>query len=87
MVQMTTREMIEALRVEMMMMAEERGSLLHPDVIRISQKLDVLIGQVQQAHFQAYRAKLMRNKWLIRPLWASFYRYKSRAARLSRYYF
>ncbi|GMA61957.1 aspartyl-phosphate phosphatase Spo0E family protein [Alicyclobacillus fastidiosus] len=81
----TIREKIELLRTQMMRVAEEQGSLTHPDVLAISERLDVLICEVQSARFHLYRTKAT-NRATVRPLWASFYRYKARIERLARSY-
>jgi hypothetical protein len=39
-------ETVNELRKKMILMAEEKGSLTHPEVVRISQRLDVLIMKV-----------------------------------------
>ncbi|MFD1673212.1 Spo0E family sporulation regulatory protein-aspartic acid phosphatase [Alicyclobacillus fodiniaquatilis] len=48
-----TGEMIEFLRSKMLQLADQHGSLTHPDVIAASQRLDYFIVSVQKAAFSA----------------------------------
>ncbi|MFB5192460.1 aspartyl-phosphate phosphatase Spo0E family protein [Alicyclobacillus fastidiosus] len=85
MTETTIRDNIELLRTQMVRVAEEQGSLTHPDVLAISERLDVLICEAQAERFHSYRTN-MKKRTMVRPLWASFYRYKSRIERLARMY-
>jgi hypothetical protein len=53
-----TEEIVEHLREKMMRLAEERGSLTHPDVIAVSQQLDLFFVQIQRRGLET-----MTNSW------------------------
>jgi len=41
-------ERVEYLRRKMIVLAEEKGSLVHPEVVSVSQELDVFLVQIQR---------------------------------------
>ncbi|MCF8567848.1 aspartyl-phosphate phosphatase Spo0E family protein [Alicyclobacillus tolerans] len=55
---------VEYLRNKMIRMAENRGSLAHPDVIAVSQQLDNLIVHIQRRRLEVNtypKLNIMRN--------------------------
>ncbi|GMA65458.1 aspartyl-phosphate phosphatase Spo0E family protein [Alicyclobacillus fastidiosus] len=72
---------VEELRSQMIKIAEDRGSLTHPDVIAASQRLDVFINRIQAKRFKVYSLRYSKNNRLtIRPFWTAC---KIRVERLS----
>ncbi|MFD1675599.1 Spo0E family sporulation regulatory protein-aspartic acid phosphatase [Alicyclobacillus fodiniaquatilis] len=67
----TRSETVEHLRALLIKTAEERGSLTHPDVIVISQKLDRLLNEVQ----------FKNTRSIMDSFWHPFYRYMSQGGR------
>lgn len=63
---------VDELRESMIRLAEEKGSLTHPDVVKMSQRLDVLIAEIQAKRFDDYRAEMAKNKRRVRPLWPTY---------------
>jgi len=70
----TPEEMIEYLKHKMVCVAEEKGSLTHPDVVAISQRLDLFLVQVQRSRLAAY-TNPKRNVSFVRQTFKSGSKY------------